>query len=142
MAEANRFVWPLRVYYEDTDAGGVVYHAGYLRFMERARTEWLRALDCEQGVLRSDHDRLLAVRSVQIDFLQPARFDDRLQVVTVIHRLGRASIVFDQRIFRDEEGEPLCHAMVKVACLSASGFRPAPIPAWLLGRFPPLESTT
>jgi acyl-CoA thioester hydrolase len=122
----SEFWWPVRVYYEDTDSGGVVYHASYLRYMERARTEWLRALGVEQDVLRRDHGVIFAVYSLRLDFLRPAVFNDSLHVSAVPTEWGRASLVFEQRIRRAEE--TLCQGVVKVACLDAASFRPRPIP--------------
>jgi acyl-CoA thioester hydrolase len=110
---ANRFILPVRVYYEDTDAGGVVYYANYLRFMERARTEWLLALGYAQSTLMAD-GIAFAARSVSVEYLRPARLDDELQVVSAIDSLGRAQLVFDQRIVRG--GDTLVEGKVRVAC--------------------------
>lgn len=129
------FVWPVRVYYEDTDAGGVVYYANYLKFLERARTEFLRSLGFEQDDLREGQGVLFAVRSMNIEYRQPARFNDRLEVTAAIARIGRASICFDQRITRvakDSSPIELCEASVQVACLDAELFKPRPIPAEIL----------
>jgi acyl-CoA thioester hydrolase len=116
----------LRVYWEDTDAGGVVYHASYLRFLERARTEWLRAAGVDQSELRVRADRLLVVRSMSLEFLAPAHLDDWLAVdVTPAERRG-ASAWFTQVIRRGET--PLLTARVRIASLRASDFRPAPLP--------------
>jgi len=130
-AAAPPFHWPVRVYYEDTDAGGVVYHANYLRFMERARSEWLRSLGFEQDGLRLDHDLLFAVVGVRIDFLRPARFNDLLSVGVKLMRLGRASLDLAQVIGRTPDLE-LCRADVRLACLHGTTFRPRPIPDFLL----------
>lgn len=99
---ATTFSFPVRVYYEDTDLGGVVYYANYLKFMERARTEWLRALGFEQDELLARDGVLFAVRSAQIDFLKPARFNDSLQVTVALTRPGRASITVHQRVQRGD----------------------------------------
>lgn len=120
------FSFPTRVYWEDTDAGGVVYHAQYVAFLERARTEWLRACGHSQELLRQDHDLVFAVRAMRLDFLRPARLDDLLQVTAGLQQCRRASVVFAQSIVRD--GEILLGAEVKVAVLSASAFRPKPLP--------------
>ena len=120
------FSWPTRVYWEDTDAGGVVYHAQYLAFLERARTEWMRAHGHGQELLRSDHDLVFAVRAMRIDFRAPARLDDALDVSVALRQCRRASLVMTQAIRRD--GELLLDAEVRVAALTASGFRPRPIP--------------
>jgi acyl-CoA thioester hydrolase len=117
----------LPVYWEDTDAGGVVYHANYLRFLERARTEWLRSLGVGQQALKSEQDRVFAIRGMQIDFRLPARLDDvlRVQVDSVL-----ASLIFAQSIQRQNaDGSALLlSATVKAACLSANRFKPAAIP--------------
>jgi acyl-CoA thioester hydrolase len=120
------FSWPTRVYWEDTDAGGVVYHAQYLAFLERARTEWLRALGKGQELLRVDHDLVFAVRAMRIEFRAPARLDDVLQVTIALRECRRASLVFAQSTYRD--GVRLLDAEVRVAALTASGFRPCPLP--------------
>jgi acyl-CoA thioester hydrolase len=120
------FSWPTRVYWEDTDAGGVVYHAQYLAFLERARTEWLRARGKGQELLRAEHDLVFAVRAMRIDFRNPARLDDALQVTVALRECRRASLVIAQSIRRG--GAPLLDAEVRVAALSAASFRPKPIP--------------
>jgi acyl-CoA thioester hydrolase len=130
-AAAPPFHWPVRVYYEDTDAGGVVYHANYLRFMERARSEWLRSLGFEQDALRRDDDLLFAVVEMRIGFLRPARFNDLLTVGVRLLHLGRASLDLEQVIGRPPDLE-LCRAQVRLACLHGTTFRPRPIPDFLL----------
>ncbi|MDQ3229076.1 MAG: tol-pal system-associated acyl-CoA thioesterase [Pseudomonadota bacterium] len=115
-----------RVYWEDTDAGGVVYHAQYLAFLERARSEWLRARGKGQELLRREHDLVFAVRAMQIDFRKPARLDELLDVSVALLQCRRASLVIAQAIHRD--GEVLVDAEVRVAALSASDFRPRAIP--------------
>jgi acyl-CoA thioester hydrolase len=124
------FSWKIRVYWEDTDAGGVVYHARYAYFLERARSEWLRALGVEQGTLRERDDLVFAVRAMRLDFLRPARLDDLLECSARVTHLGGASLRFEQAIARGEE--LLLSAEVRVACLTATGFRPRPLPDWLL----------
>ncbi|NZA28564.1 tol-pal system-associated acyl-CoA thioesterase [Luteimonas sp. SJ-92] len=131
------FSWPTRVYWEDTDAGGVVYHAQYLAFLERARTEWLRALGHGQELLRGSHDLVFAVRAMRIDFRKPARLDDALQVSVALRECRRASLVIDQAIERD--GERLLDAEVRVAALDAGRFRPRAIPAALYRELQPLQ---
>jgi acyl-CoA thioester hydrolase len=121
------FVMPVRVYYEDTDAGGVVYHSRYLNFMERARTEWLRALGFAQTVLRQDEQVLFVVHSMQLQFKKPARLDDELKVVSHVTDMGRGSFSCQQQIMRDEL--VLLEAQVKVACVNADSFKPTGIPA-------------
>lgn len=126
----QEFVWPIRVYYEDTDSGGVVYHSQYVNFMERARTEWLRALGVEQSTLRHEQCLLFAVHSMQINYRRPAVFNDLLQVISRLQKRSGASIVFEQSIYRGEE--LLCDALVRVASLNAETFRPKPIPNFIL----------
>lgn len=120
------FTHPVRVYWEDTDAGGVVYHAQYLAFLERARTEWLRARGYGQELLRLQHDLVFAVRAMSIDFRLPARLDDALQVGVTLRQCRHASLVIAQTVERD--GVRLLDAEVRIAALRASDFRPRPIP--------------
>ena len=128
-----QFEWQVRVYYEDTDNGGVVYYANYLRFMERARTEWLRSLGIEQDRLIEEHDILFAVRQVNIDYHAPARFNDMLTVGTDILASSRTSLTFGQTVMcADGASNVLCSAQVKVACLVASTFRVSRIPDFIL----------
>lgn len=127
--EMSEFVWPVRVYYEDTDSGGVVYYANYLKFMERARTEWLRALGFEQTALAAAHGVMFVVRRVTVEYLQPARFNDELSVTSVVKRLGSCRIVFAQRIRRDAL---LVTGETEVACVSVASFRPVKIPDTLI----------
>ena len=116
----------MRVYYEDTDAGGVVYYANYLRFMERARTEWLRALGFEQPVMAKEHGVLFVVRAVNIDYLKPSRFDDSLQVTVEVVNVGGSRIRFLQRVLRGDE--EIVRAGVDVVCVNVDTFRPARVP--------------
>ena len=118
------FSIPIRVYWEDTDAGGVVYHARYVAFLERARSDALRAMGRGQQALK-EAGLVFAVHTMRMDFLRPARLDDLLQVTAEVARLGRASVVFSQRITRGEE--TLLQAEVKVASLRAADFRPGPM---------------
>jgi len=124
------FIHSLRVYWEDTDAGGVVYHAQYLSFLERARTEWLRARGIEQQGMREAEDLVFAVHSVQVEFLAPARLDDVLESRLVPTGLRGASFELAQELWRD--GQCLLRAGVKIACLHAGAFRPRPMPPWLV----------
>ena len=133
------FSWPARVYWEDTDAGGVVYHARYLAFMERARSEWMRALGWDQGVLRDRDDQVFVVRAMDIDFRAPARLDDQLQVSVRLLECRGASFSVGQRIERD--GALLVEARVRIAALRASDFRPRPIPDALLTELKSLLET-
>ncbi len=118
-----------RVYFEDTDAGGVVYYANYLKFYERARTEFLRELGFEQDVLLQQNI-VFVVRQVTVDYLQSAAFNAQLRVDTTIEQMKKASLVFRQRIFKlDADQETLVNqAKVRVACVSADGFKPTAIP--------------
>ncbi|MCQ4164445.1 tol-pal system-associated acyl-CoA thioesterase [Tahibacter harae] len=122
------FRWPARVYWEDTDAGGVVYHASYLRFLERARTEYLRHLGIEQEALRKDNNAVFVVRDIAIGFLKPARLDDLLDVTVALVGRRPASLMFQQQILRKSDGLLLVEASVRAACVDAAGFRPRPIP--------------
>ncbi len=124
------FSFPIRVYWEDTDAGGVVYHASYLRFFERARTEWLRAQGIEQQAVKESDDLVMVVREMHIDFLKPARLDDLLAATAVLAERRRASFLVSQELFRGEEC--LVRAKVRVACVTASQFRPRGLPEWLM----------
>ena len=119
-------MWPVRVYYEDTDAGGVVYYANYLSFMERARTEWLRALGFEQPALAAEHGVLFVVRAVNIDYLKPSRFNDSLQVTVEVVNVGGSRIRFLQRVLRGDE--EIVRADVDVVCVNTDTFRPVRVP--------------
>jgi acyl-CoA thioester hydrolase len=134
------FHWQVRVYYEDTDSGGVVYYANYLRFMERARTEWMRALGFEQDELSRDDGLLFAVRSASVDYLRPARFNDLLTVSVRVVERRRASLVFEQQVHRcDDQQGPLCHAAIRIACLDAGSLAPRPIPEKILREIPDVD---
>lgn len=122
MASETRFSWPTRIYWEDTDAGGVVYHARYVAFMERARSEWMRALGFGQERMRSGHGLVFAVRAMQMDFLRPARLDDALQVTATLVQCRHASLVFEQQVLREDQA--LLVATVRIAALDALTFRP------------------
>ena len=121
-----------RVYYEDTDAGGVVYYANYLRFMERARSDWLRSLGTTSVELAKDAGVLFAVHRVSVEYHSPARLDDDLDVSAQIVRLGRAGITFHQEVRRGQS--LLCQGEVKIACLDVTGFRPSPLPLSVLSK--------
>jgi acyl-CoA thioester hydrolase len=135
------FYWPVRVYYEDTDSGGVVYYANYLKYMERARTEWLRSLGLEQDRLIKEEGIIFAVRSVQVDYLKPALFNQLLSVSAEIIETGKASITFKQEVVVDKNSiitggeseavssdQVLCRGQIKIACLDASSMKPCAIP--------------
>lgn len=143
------FSWPVRVYWEDTDAGGIVYYANYLKFMERARSEWLRAIGIEQGPLQQEHGVMFVVVNAESHFQRPARYGDLLQVTCEVVKSSKASLTFKQDVFRaspdqaspdqaspdqaspDQDGaerELLVTATVRVACLDAGKFRPRALP--------------
>jgi acyl-CoA thioester hydrolase len=124
--------WPVRVYYEDTDAEGVVYFANYLKFMERGRTEWLRALGVEQDRLLSEHGLVFTVTGTDVRFRRPARFNDQLIVRTRLIDISRVRFSLSQDVFRDGEAKPLVNAQCEAACVDAETFRPRRIPAGLL----------
>ncbi|MDH3870883.1 MAG: tol-pal system-associated acyl-CoA thioesterase [Gammaproteobacteria bacterium] len=134
------FHWQVRVYYEDTDSGGVVYYANYLRFLERARTEWMRALGFEQDELSRDDGLLFAVRSASVDYLRPACFNDLLTVSVRVVERRRASLVFEQRVHRPDDAQgPLCSAIIRIACLDAESLAPRPIPEKILREIPDVD---
>jgi acyl-CoA thioester hydrolase len=126
VAPAPRFSVPFRVYWEDTDAGGVVYYANYLKFMERCRTDWLRALGIDQQKLRDERRLQFAVVSVSVDFLLPAVLNDEILVTAELQRLSGATIVFKQTILRGTA--QLIDASTRVACLDSGTLKPRPIP--------------
>lgn len=126
MSEQSTFTWPVRVYYEDTDAGGVVYHGNYLKFCERARTEWLRSLGFEQTEMRAQQGLVFVVRSAQLEYLRPAKFNDELLVLARVAQLGRCAFEFEQEVWRKDE--KLVTAHIVVVCVTAEGFRPVAIP--------------
>ena len=136
MTASNEFTWPIRVYYEDTDSGGVVYYANYLKFMERARTEWLRSLGFEQDSLRDQEGVLFAVSRVSLDLRQPARFNDPLRVGVRVKTRGRASLTLEQEIKGEPDESLLCYGEVKVVCVDAVRFRPRAIPKSILAVIP------
>ena len=120
------YSFPVRVYFENTDAGGVVYHAEYLKFLERARTEWLRHLGFDHHVLARDHRALFVVSSAAIDFARAARLDDTLAVSVRLESLGKVRCVFAQEVRRDDE--VLVRARITVACVTGEAFKPVEIP--------------
>lgn len=124
MSEA--FSIKIRVYYEDTDAGGIVYNANYVKFLERARTEWLRSFGIEQDVLL-DQDIAFVVKHIDIDFRSPAKFNEELAVSCEIKRVGAASIIFFQQV-KNAAGTVLVNADVKIACVSLTEMKPQLIP--------------
>lgn len=125
---SSGFDWPVRVYYEDTDAAGIVFYANYLRFMERGRTEWLRALGFEQDQLRAEQGIVFAVTAVDLKYLTPARFNDLLTVRSSLSHKGGASLAFEQDILRVADQAVCCRGSVKVVCLDAATMRPRRLP--------------
>jgi acyl-CoA thioester hydrolase len=120
------YSFPVRVYFENTDAGGVVYHGEYFKFLERARTEWLRHLGFDHQALARNHRTMFVVTSIAIEFLKPARLDDNVAVSVRLESLGKVRCVFAQEVRRDDE--VLVKAKVTAACVAGENFRPAEIP--------------
>lgn len=120
------FRWPVRVYWEDTDAGGIVFYANYLKFFERARTEWLRSLGIGQQVLRERIGGMFVVSSTELRYLLPARLDDELTVTAELQEPGRASMVIVQQAWRG--AELLCEGTIRIGWVDAATLRPARIP--------------
>lgn len=130
----KEFNWPIRVYYEDTDSAGVVYHSNYLRFMERARTEWLRHLGYSHNRLSEEENLVFVVSSMNIDFKKPAYFDELLNVNSRITKLSGSSLVFEQIVINEAE-ETKCRADIYIACVDTITFKPKRIPAAIRAEF-------
>ena len=124
------FTWPVRVYWEDTDAGGIVFYANYLKFFERARTEWLRALGVSQGELRERVGGMFIVGETSVRYLAPAKLDDELIVTARLEAAGRASLIIAQQALRG--GTLLCEGTIRIGWVDAASLRPARIPAAIL----------
>ena len=126
------FSWPLRVYYEDTDAGGVVFYANYLKFFERARTEWLRAKGYSQQQLVDEKGLIFVVKAASLEYMAPARLDDELKITVSIKELRNASLTFTQKAWRlgktSDEPQLLANGQVTIVCVNAETIRPQPIP--------------
>ena len=123
------FSWPVRIYWEDTDGGGIVYYANYLRYMERARTEWVRSLGFSQAALAVDPGVLFTVVEAQVKYLSPAKLEDALAVSCEPALEGRVSLAFLQRVHRDSlDGELLAEGTIRVACVASGNLRPRRIP--------------
>ncbi len=131
-AHAPDFVWPVRVYYEDTDAAGVVFYANYLKFMERARTEWLTALGFEQTTLMHEHNVIFVVRSLAVDFLRPALFNDALEVTVALTGTRGSVLEISQAVRRGQR--ELVTGDVRVACVNTQSFKPVRIPTSILDK--------
>ncbi len=141
MAKSNAFQWPLRVYWEDTDAGGIVFYANYLKFFERSRTEWLRSLGIEQRQLRESTGGMFVVTETSVRYHRPARLDDELIVTASLIEKGRASLIIGQTaLLKSEQNEMmLCEGTIRIGWVDAAELKPSRIPASLLDR---LETTT
>ncbi len=127
------FAWPIRVYWEDTDAGGIVYYANYLKFMERARTEWLRHAGVEQTPLREEQGVIFVVVDVEAHYRSPARYGEQLVTTCEIAEATRASLTFTQRVYHDSvQGDLLLDGRVRIACLDAQSYRPRAMPEFML----------
>lgn len=122
----QEFTWPVRVYYEDTDAGGIVFYANYLKFFERARTEWLRASGVNQQKMKDDYQSMFVVKATAVEYHAPARLDDELKLTVVVERLGRASVNFIQEAWCGDL--LLVTGKIKVGCVDAVNVRPTGIP--------------
>lgn len=125
---APPFAITCRVYYEDTDMAGIVYYANYLKFIERARSDWVRAIGIDQGALKRDHNTVFAARHIEADWLAPAHLDDELRVTCVLHQLTGARVILDQEVLRGDQ--PLFTARVTLVCVGP-GMRPTRLPAQL-----------
>ena len=131
--ETTAFAWPVRIYWEDTDAGGIVYYANYLKYMERARTEWLRAAGIEQMPLKEQHGLMFVVVDIEAHYRKPARYGDELQVTCDVEDRSRASLTFQQQIYRGGlNGELLVAGKARVACLDAVNLKPKALPKELM----------
>lgn len=137
----SNFTWNIRVYYEDTDAGGVVFYANYLKFFERARTEWLRAAGIGQQLLTETHKVVFVVKSTAVEYHAPAKLDDELKLSVMVERFGRASVQFFQEAWRIGADGPhlLSTGRIKVGCVDTANFRPVAIPDAILARIRPNE---
>ena len=124
---SKSFILPVRVYYEDTDAGGVVFYANYLKFVERGRTEWLRNLGVNQAKLAEEQQRIFVVIGTQVRYRSPARLDDALEIKTRLTKVGNSSSTFEQ--VAERNGETLVESSIQICCVDNQRFKPAPIPA-------------
>ena len=126
-----KFTWQIRVYYEDTDAAGIVFYANYLRYMERARTEWLRSIGYEHDILKEEYEILFAVKSVSVEYIKPAYLDDLLLVTSSLLKKRGASLIFQQTI-KNKNNELLIEAKIKVACLNVITLKASAMPESLI----------
>lgn len=127
----NHFVWKVRVYWEDTDAGGVVYHSRYLNFFERARTEWLRSIGVQQAKLAVEDNIIFAIRRMDIDFVQAARLDDELDITIHTVNAGGVRMTFGQEMTRCSDQQRVASANLTAVCLKADSFKPTRMPEWI-----------
>jgi acyl-CoA thioester hydrolase len=132
MTQARAFTWPVRVYWEDTDAGGIVFYANYLKFFERARTEWLRSLGVGQHGLLERTGGMFVVLETSVRYLKPARLDDELLVTAEVREWGRASLIIAQQALQAADAALLCEGTIRIGWVEAAGLRPARIPADIL----------
>jgi acyl-CoA thioester hydrolase len=132
------YAWTVRIYYEDTDAGGIVYYANYLKFFERARTEWLRAAGIDQFAMVASHARMFVVKNTLVDYHSPARLDDELRITVAVEKLRRASVQFMQEAWCGER--LLASGAIKVCCVDAHNLRPGAIPEEVLLRIQALQA--
>lgn len=126
------FTWPVRVYWEDTDAGGIVFYANYLKFFERARTEWLRSLGVTQSTLRQSAGGMFIVSETSVRYLAPARLDDELLVTARLEAAGRASLIIAQQALRTDTRALLCEGTIRIGWVDDQTLRPGRIPAAIL----------
>jgi acyl-CoA thioester hydrolase len=126
MSKNKIFSWPVRVYYQDTDAGGVVYHSNYVNFMERARTEWLRTFGYSNTSMMKELGVMFVVRSMKLDYLRPAQLDDLLEVTAVIKEVGRSRVTLTQTVTRGEE--LMTEGEVHLVCVDVHTFKPVSVP--------------
>lgn len=139
----SNFTWTIRVYYEDTDAGGVVFYANYLKFFERARTEWLRTAGVSQQLMTETHGVMFVVKSTAVDYHAPAKLDNELKLSVVVEKMGRASVQFIQQAWRidGEREELLATGRIKVGCVDILRFKPSEIPQDILQRIQDIEAS-
>ena len=131
----TRFNWPVRIYWEDTDAGGIVFYANYLKFFERARTEWLRSLGIEQSRLKDELHGMFVVAETNVRYVAPARLDDELMVTARLESAGRASLIIHQQaLLKSEQTLMLCEGSIRIGWVDASTLQPKRIPATILER--------
>ena len=136
MTAKRAFSWPVRIYWEDTDAGGIVFYANYLKFFERARTEWLRSLGIAQQQLRDTTGGMFIVLETSVRYLKPARLDDELFVTAGVREWGRASLIIVQQALR-ATGELLCEGTIRIGWVQAATLQPARIPPAILDALKP-----